>query len=765
MLKTLRLSLFLFFSLASYGQSAINQEINPQNINSLIDSINSQTSDGNFTPPEKREFGEESLQEFTSCEPGDTLCIDPASKNLASTANIFGFDYIRTSPTSIDASSDLPVPNDYKITFKDQIKIIMSGTKKTIFTLTVGLDGSILFPEIGSIQVVGDTYLELKKKLQNLIEISYVGVNIDISLDSLSAKKINILGAVQRPGTFLVNPFTTLSNALAYSGGLTRYSSLRTINLIRGDVVYEFDLYDFLLNGDRSNDVNIEAGDTILVKTTNNFTSVSGEVKNPSIYEYKDGETIQDIIRYASGLTQTANENKIGLLIRSKDNRALYTEEIQLDENYKVTDVEKIEVFGLRLDVESEILVLGAISEEGYYQAEDNMIDLIKKIQLVDDTYPYIALVQTPVGSYLFSLKDESTQKVPIIKNSMVKFFSSAAIKNKQSIYGDLNKDSIDLLNDYSLKIDYSFGQTSVPIFGQYNTADIFKFLNIDMDRYDTKQTTFSSPLSDTVIIDDYTNKDLKNSKFDSISLRLKNSELISVSVTGQVKFPGQYRLPSTSTLADLYKAAGGLKKSADKKHASFTRASVRDAQLRALNRAKDELREFLLINKQTGQAGLDPSLVSLLSNEIPGEYLGRISGNFSFGSDNADSFFLQNGDSLFVPTELNTVSVYGEVLNPSTILFSDDFNYKKYLEAAGGLKQYALSKDIYVIKANGLVKKRPRFLLFRGNIDIEPGDTIIVPRDLKVYENDVARVLLPISTVISNLAFGAASLEALRNN
>ena len=61
---------------------------------------------------------------------------------------------------------------------------------------------------------------DVKNKLRNLIEQSYIGVSIDLSLKDLSAKKITIVGAVNNPGTYLVNPFTTISNSLAYSGGI-----------------------------------------------------------------------------------------------------------------------------------------------------------------------------------------------------------------------------------------------------------------------------------------------------------------------------------------------------------------------------------------------------------------------------------------------------------------------------------------------------------------------------------------------------------------
>ena len=132
----------------------------------------------------------------------------------------FGYNFISTSPTSIVATGDLPLPNEYKISLNDVIGVVLSGSKEQIFDMKVQLDGTVFFPELGSISVAGECFLDIKNKLRNLIEQSYIGASIDLSLKDLSAKKITIVGAVNNPGTYLVNPFTTISNSLAYSVGI-----------------------------------------------------------------------------------------------------------------------------------------------------------------------------------------------------------------------------------------------------------------------------------------------------------------------------------------------------------------------------------------------------------------------------------------------------------------------------------------------------------------------------------------------------------------
>ena len=168
--------------------------------------------------------------------------------------------------------------------------------------MKVQLDGTVFFPELGSISVVGESFQDIKDKFRNLIEQSYIGVSIDLSLKDLSAKKITIVGAVNSPGTYLVNPFTTISNSLAYSGGIQQIGSLRNIRLIKPNGNnFSFDLYDLLINGNRTNDLTIESGDVIVVGAASKFISITGMVKRPGSYEILPGEDLSDLLNFALG--------------------------------------------------------------------------------------------------------------------------------------------------------------------------------------------------------------------------------------------------------------------------------------------------------------------------------------------------------------------------------------------------------------------------------------------------------------------------------
>ena len=63
----------------------------------------------------------------------------------ASNNTKFGYNFISTSPTSIIATADLPLPNEYKISIGDVIGVVLSGSKEQIFDMKVQLDGTVFF--------------------------------------------------------------------------------------------------------------------------------------------------------------------------------------------------------------------------------------------------------------------------------------------------------------------------------------------------------------------------------------------------------------------------------------------------------------------------------------------------------------------------------------------------------------------------------------------------------------------------------------------
>ncbi len=70
-------------------------------------------------------------------------------------------------------------------------------------------------------------------------------------------------------------------------------------------------LYDLLIKGDESKNIELAPGDSILIRRIGKREKVKkitvlGEVENPGVYEYKEGMTLYDILKKAGGFTKNA---------------------------------------------------------------------------------------------------------------------------------------------------------------------------------------------------------------------------------------------------------------------------------------------------------------------------------------------------------------------------------------------------------------------------------------------------------------------------
>ena len=120
-----------------------------------------------------------------------------------------------------------------------------------------------------------------------------------------------------------------------------------------------------------------------------------------------------------------------------------------------------------------------------------------------------------------------------------------------------------------------------------------------------------------------------------------------------------------------------------------------------------------------------------------------------------------RDGDQLLIPKESQTVTVIGEVQYPTSHIFTDDVSRNDYIERSGGFTRGADKRRVYVVRANGAVEpdSGSRFFRSRSGIDIQPGDTIVVPLDadrmsgLSIWSN--------ITTIIYNIGVAAAAVSS----
>jgi protein involved in polysaccharide export with SLBB domain len=227
---------------------------------------------------------------------------------------IFGESLFQNTPSTFAPLNEAPIPPDYIIGPGDELRIRIWGQINFNANVTVDRSGEIYLPQVGAVHVAGLPYQVLGQHLHAAIARDFRNFNLTADIGQIRALQIYVVGMVHRPGTYTVSALSTLVDALFASGGPSVEGSMRHIYLKRdGKTVADFDLYDLLVNGDKSHDAKLQSGDVIFVPPAGPQVAITGSVRHPAIYELRKGETIADLVKDAGGASTTASNARISI--------------------------------------------------------------------------------------------------------------------------------------------------------------------------------------------------------------------------------------------------------------------------------------------------------------------------------------------------------------------------------------------------------------------------------------------------------------------
>lgn len=219
----------------------------------------------------------------------------------------FGYDIFQRAPSTFEPDQDLAVGPDYRLGPGDEIKVAIWGAVQQEYFAVINREGRAVFPEVGPVTAAGLTLGEFEAGLRRDFERTFSGFKLAVSLGRLRRIQVVVAGDVRRPGAYFLSPVSNAFNAVYFAGGPTEKGSLRRVRIVRdGVVVAEVDLYRYLLEGDTSNEVRLNSGDTVFLLPRAGEASLRGEVRRPAIYELLGGETVADLVRMGGGLTAKA---------------------------------------------------------------------------------------------------------------------------------------------------------------------------------------------------------------------------------------------------------------------------------------------------------------------------------------------------------------------------------------------------------------------------------------------------------------------------
>jgi polysaccharide export outer membrane protein len=212
-----------------------------------------------------------------------------------------------------------------------------------------------------------------------------------------------------------------------------------------------------------------------------------------------------------------------------------------------------------------------------------------------------------------------------------------------------------------------------------------------------------------------------------------------SVTVTGEVKYPGTYPITKDSTfLSEVITMAGGITGYASLKNSQLYRRSV-------------NWYDIAVERLESGRGGITPedSAYYYLETDIRinrelvvTDFTGILQKR-----DLSADVLLRDGDEIHIAPKKKTVYVFGQVVNPGHILFAPGKDINFYITASGGVTDDARS-DIKVIKA------ATRQWLDPDKTTIEEGDYVWVPKEpyrpFNYYLTVYSQVFGIVATVVS---------------
>lgn len=229
---------------------------------------------------------------------------------------IFGANLFRSVPSTFAPLDMAPVPPDYIIGPGDELRIKVWGQVNFQANVRVDRSGEIYIPvpQVGPVHVAGLHYSELYAHLHDAIGRVYRSFDLIADVGQIRAIQVYVAGEARRAGVYTVSSLSSLVDALFASGGPSVQGSLRHIQLRRGaETVTDFDLYAFLIHGDKSKDIKLESGDIIFIPPVGPQAAVYGSVRNPAIYELREDESLSDLINDAGGTSATAAQARISI--------------------------------------------------------------------------------------------------------------------------------------------------------------------------------------------------------------------------------------------------------------------------------------------------------------------------------------------------------------------------------------------------------------------------------------------------------------------
>lgn len=696
--------------------------------------------------------------------------LDSIKKADSKRVRIYGHDIFESPFMKFMPTLNVPTPANYKLGPGDEVIIDIWGGTTLKLEEQLSPEGSITIENIGPVYLLGNTVKQAETYLRSYLSTYYSGLKgsrpntfLRVAVGKIRTINVNVVGDVNKPGTYTMPSLATVTTALYIAGGPTEIGSVRNIGVYRDNkLIKTFDLYDFIIEGDFSSSIRLEDNDLIKVNAYSNLVRLVGKVKRPMIYEMEDGESVSTILDYAQGFSSNANIDRVRVN-RQKGVRAesfdVSMEEFTL---FELSDGDSLTVYSNIELISNQISITGAVWHQGSYSISDSLSTLEQLIRaaggLRDEAYTKRGYIQRlserrDIIAVNFNVENvlNGTEDVLLFPDDSVKIFAYPDLEKKTYVqtYGEVNSPEILVFRQGMTLADV------ILLSGGFTVGA--SQVNIDIARRNSNDGEFMS--SDTIstvytfnLLEDPNLGNFELEPYDEIFVRTAPNYKVqqTVMIRGQVHFPGRYVVEKNVVrVSDVVAKSGGFNND----------AYIRGATVERLLTDEEYERMTMAVEMAKRQTGADASSVEEVNRDTRYKIGINMEAAMSHKGSYAD-IILRTGDIINVPMMNNTVKVSGGVLFGNVVSYDPKMNHKDYINMAGGYMKNTLKRDTYVVYMNGTIAKRGT-----SSFRIEPGCEIVVPmKDMSMKRRITAAEIMGMTTSAATLGTMVVSIMSLLN-
>jgi polysaccharide export outer membrane protein len=137
-------------------------------------------------------------------------------------------------------------------------------------SIPVRSDGKISLPLVGEVQATGRTPLKLEQEIAERLKNYIAEPEVTVIIQQINSQKFNILGMVNRSGSYPINNSATVLDAIALAGGFRDFAKQKSIYILRQNsdgtqTRLPFNYKDVVKGQNLSQNVKLQPRDTIVV--------------------------------------------------------------------------------------------------------------------------------------------------------------------------------------------------------------------------------------------------------------------------------------------------------------------------------------------------------------------------------------------------------------------------------------------------------------------------------------------------------------------